>query len=262
MIAIHRAPPSVAYSPSNRRRPVASTSWSSVVTASSPRSATSRPRASSRWYLSSRRSAACTISASAASRRSASPPRRSSVSNVQSSPAWPSSAPTTSNGIASAGSASAGANRNSASGSTKRLMSQAEAMRSTCGRGRVTQRRPRSAPRGAGGAGAGAARRPPRPAALERVEEPPIALGEAAVVVVARVVEQAPQRLRRHVLDAVHLEQRRLAAVALDLLVEPLELLVALRGEGEHPDRVLQRDRAERAEAAPGAHAPARGLGG
>src|SRR3989338_6978440 len=45
------------------------------------------------------------------------------------------------NGTAPAGSASSGAKTNSASGSTKRLTSQADAIRSTCGRGRVTQRR-------------------------------------------------------------------------------------------------------------------------
>src|SRR5947209_18441377 len=74
------------------------------------------------------------------------------------------SAPRTSNGIPWREASAASANANFASGSQKRLMSQAEAMRSMCGRGRVTQVLPRAGsdvrwrPPGARG-GASAARR-------------------------------------------------------------------------------------------------------
>jgi hypothetical protein len=72
-----------------------------------------------------------------------SPNRLTSVSNVQSSPWWPKSAPSTSNGIPLRAASAASANANVASGSQKRLMSHAEAMRSMCGRGRVTHVLPR-----------------------------------------------------------------------------------------------------------------------
>ena len=62
---------------------------------------------------------------------------------VQSSPWWPRSTPAMSKGMASAGSWSGGAKANSASGSTKRLMSQAEAIRSIQSRSRVAQVRER-----------------------------------------------------------------------------------------------------------------------
>src|SRR5262249_15814313 len=57
-----------------------------------------------------------------------------------------------SKGMAPAGTSSGGAKTNSAAGSRNRLMSHADAMRSTWGRGRVAHRR---AWRGAGGGGRG-----------------------------------------------------------------------------------------------------------
>src|SRR5712691_1126162 len=210
----------------------------------------------------------------AASLRSRSPDRRSRVSNVQSSPWWPNSAPATSKGMASAGISSAGAKRNSASGSMKRLMSQADAMRSTWGRGRVVQRhrglalalpwRRETHLHGLAGALGLALGRSveeidiakpvhfaaepaqllgePRPAALE---EPPIALGQRGIVGIARFLEEPDHVGLLHVLDLVHLEQGGLTAVLLDLLGEPLKLLVAVGGEGKEIGRALDGHRAQ-----------------
>jgi len=69
----------------------------------------------------------------------------------------------------------------------------------------------------------------PRPAALEQL---PVALGEGRVVLVAGLLEQAHHVRPLHVLDPVHAEQGGLAPVALDLLREPLKLLVVVRRVG------------------------------
>src|SRR5207245_1781229 len=67
----HGRSPIVEYSPSNRVRPCASASWSSLMAAKRPRRTRSRPRASSRGNFPSRRSASWTIWAMEASRRRA-----------------------------------------------------------------------------------------------------------------------------------------------------------------------------------------------
>src|SRR5438094_891479 len=92
--------------------------------------------------------------------------------------------------MASFGNSAGGANTNTACGSMKRLISHAEAMRSTWGRGRVTQ--------------------------------------------------------------------RRLASVSLDVLREPLEVLVAVRRVGEQVGGALEGDGPERAEPSPHPNAQAR----
>ncbi len=179
-------------------------------------------------------------------------------------------------------------------------MSHAEAMRSTWGRGRVTQRRPLSAARSRGGAAPAGRARPeavrcldgfprpldfpaagrfeevdlgdpahlagepgqllgePRPAALEQLA---VALREGRVVLVASLLEQAHHVRLLHVLDPVHAKQGGLAAVALDLLGEPLELLVAIRRIGQEVGRAPERHRAEPSKPPPGADAQARGAG-
>ena len=68
-----------------------------------------------------------------------------------------------------------------------------------------------------------------RTAALEQLA---IALGQIRVVLIARVLKEADHIRRLHVLDAVHAQQRGVATVALDLLRQPLELLVAIRRVG------------------------------
>src|SRR5262249_28028340 len=76
----------VAYRPSKRAMPWPRTWWSSDEAASRARTATSMPRASSRGYFPSRRSASWTISESRLRRRSRRLARFTRVSNVQSSP--------------------------------------------------------------------------------------------------------------------------------------------------------------------------------
>ena len=89
------------------------------------------------------RSRSCTIAPTRARAGSCMPKTTESVSNVQPSPWWLKSTPNMSNGIASPGTASRSAAKpNRACGSTNRRISQADAMRSTPGRGRVTQSRP------------------------------------------------------------------------------------------------------------------------
>ena len=105
--------------------------------ASSPAAcgARSRPRRCRRPARSRRGAAAASV---------ASPNSSTMTSKVQSSPRWLQNTPSMSKGVASNRSAtpstSAGAtNRNTARGSTKRRISQGQAMRSTFGRARVTQ---------------------------------------------------------------------------------------------------------------------------
>ena len=93
-----------------------------------------------------------------------------------------------------------------------------------------------------------------RPAALQKL---PVPLGEGGVVLVARLLEQAHHLRLRHVLDAIHAEQCRLAPVTLDLLGEPLELLVPVGRVGEEVGRAPERHCAQPPEPPPGAHAQA-----
>jgi len=75
---------------------------------------------------------------------------------------------------------------------------------------------------------------------------------------VAHLLEQADELRLLHVLDAVDPEQGRVAAVTLDFLGEPLELLVAVARVGKQIGPALQGNGPERAEPAPRAHAQAR----
>jgi AcrR family transcriptional regulator len=95
----------------------------------------------------------------------------------------------------------------------------------------------------------------PRSPALEHLE---VAIGQDGVVLVARLLEEANDVGLLHVLDTIHAEQGGFAAVALDLLGEPLELLVAVGGIGQQIGRALERHRAEHPQTAPGAHPQAR----
>src|SRR5216683_3632936 len=96
----------------------------------------------------------------------------------------------------------------------------------------------------------------PRPAPLEELA---VAIREVRVVLVARFLEEAYDVGLRHVLDALDAEQGGVAAVTLDLLGEPLELLVAVGRVGEQIRPALERHRAQHAQAAPRAHPQARG---
>jgi hypothetical protein len=58
--------------------------------------------------------------------------------------------------------------------------------------------------------------------------------------------------------DLLDADQRGVAALALDLLRQPLEVLVAVRRVRQQVRRALQRDGAEAAQPAPHAHAQAR----
>src|SRR3989454_12833208 len=67
--------------------------------------------------------------------------------------------------------------------------------------------------------------------------------------------EQRAPLLVGHVLDALHVDERRLAADRLDLLHEPLEELRRLRGLRQDPRRAAQADGAHALELAPHADA-------
>jgi hypothetical protein len=76
--------------------------------------------------------------------------------------------------------------------------------------------------------------------------------------VVAGLLELAHHVRLLHVLDAVDAQQGGLAAIALNLLREPLELLVPVRGVGQEVGRALERHRAQPSKPPPGAHPQAR----
>jgi len=80
--------------------------------------------------------------------------------------------------------------------------------------------------------------------------------------VVARLVEQARDVLPVDVFDLLDANQRRLPALALELLRERLELSVPRRGIRQEVRRALERPGAERSEPAPDTDAEARGVGG
>ena len=94
--------------------------------------------------------------------------------------------------------------------------------------------------------------------AIEALQDLAIPRGQLAVVVVPRLVEQALDLLRAHVLDLLDADERGVAALALDLLREPLEVLVPLRRVGQKVCGALQRHGAQRPQPPPDAHAQAR----
>ena len=86
---------------------------------------------------------------------------------------------------------------------------------------------------------------------LEALGDLAVACGERPVLLLPRLLEAADDLGARHVLDLVHVQQRRLAPALLHFLREPLELLEVLRRERQDVDRLLQRHRPERAELPP-----------
>ena len=94
--------------------------------------------------------------------------------------------------------------------------------------------------------------------ALEALEQLAVARGELPVLPVARLVEEPQHVVRRHVLDLLDPNEGGVSALPLDLLGEPLEVLVPLRHVRQQVGRPLQRHRAEGPQAAPHAHAQAR----
>ena len=83
--------------------------------------------------------------------------------------------------------------------------------------------------------------------AVETLEHLAVPRGELTVVVIARLVEEPQDVGRTQVLDLLHAHQRGVAALALDLLGQPLEVLVALRCVGQQVGRALQGHRPQRA---------------
>jgi hypothetical protein len=71
-------------------------------------------------------------------------------------------------------------------------------------------------------------------------------------------VEESQHVGRSHVLDLLDADEGGVPAVPLDLLGQPLEVLVALRRVRQQVGGPLERDGAERAEAAPHSHAQTR----
>src|SRR5437867_1429487 len=97
---------------------------------------------------------------------------------------------------------------------------------------------------------------------VEALQHLAIARRELSVVLIARLVEHPLHVLGADVLDLLDPDERGLPALALDLLREPLEVLVLLRRVGQEIRGALQRHRAERAQSAPHTDAEARGRGG
>src|SRR5262245_38138646 len=93
---------------------------------------------------------------------------------------------------------------------------------------------------------------------VEALEDLAVARRELAVIVIAWLVEHSPQVLGADVLDLLDPDQRGLAALALDLLGEPLEVFVSLGRIGQEIRGAFERHRAERPQPAPYAHAEAR----
>ena len=93
---------------------------------------------------------------------------------------------------------------------------------------------------------------------VEALQQPAVSHREVPVVLVARLVEEPQDVGRTQVLDLVDAHERRLASVSLDLLREPLEVLVAVRCVGEQVGGALEGDGPERAEPSPHPNAQAR----
>src|SRR5213595_485375 len=94
---------------------------------------------------------------------------------------------------------------------------------------------------------------------IETLEQLAVARGQVLVVLVARRVEELEHLGRADVLDLLHAHQRGVAAVALDLLSEPLKVLVPIRRVGQEVRGALERDGAQRAQPPPDPHTQARG---
>src|SRR2546426_11570999 len=90
---------------------------------------------------------------------------------------------------------------------------------------------------------------------VELSEDLPAAVHDGLILDGAGLVEQRAHLLVGHVLDARHVDERRLAADRLDLLHEPLEELRRLRGLRQDPRRAAQADCAHALELAPHADA-------
>src|SRR5262245_36611904 len=93
---------------------------------------------------------------------------------------------------------------------------------------------------------------------VETWQHPPVARGELPVVTVARLVEQPEHVAGTHVLDLLHPNQCRLAALSLDLLRQPLKVLVALGSVRQQIGRAFQRHRPEGSKPPPDPHPKAR----
>jgi hypothetical protein len=76
---------------------------------------------------------------------------------------------------------------------------------------------------------------------LEALEDLAIARGKLPIVEIARLVEQAEYVVLADVLDLLDADQRRFSALALDLLGEPLKVLVPLRRIRQQVGGALER---------------------
>ena len=98
--------------------------------------------------------------------------------------------------------------------------------------------------------------------AIEGLEELSVAPSKMAVLRIAGLVEQSNDFARAHVFDLLDAEERRLAPRPLNLLGQPLEVLVVVRSVGKEVDRPLEGDGTDRAQPAPHPHAQARRIRG
>ncbi len=94
--------------------------------------------------------------------------------------------------------------------------------------------------------------------ALEALQQAPVPHRKLPVLAVTGLVEELQHVTRADILDLLHPDEGGLAAVPLDLLREPLEVLVPLRGVREQVRRPLERHRSHRPQAPPDAHAQTR----
>src|SRR5262249_13465295 len=94
---------------------------------------------------------------------------------------------------------------------------------------------------------------------LQGIQDLSIPQGELSIVLVAWPLEEPEDLGRAHVLDLLDANERRLSALALDLLGQPLEVLVALRCVGQQIGRALEGNGAEGTQSPPDAHAEPRG---
>src|SRR5207237_9829637 len=93
---------------------------------------------------------------------------------------------------------------------------------------------------------------------VARLKQFAVALSKSAILGIADLVEQLNDLLRAHVLDLLDAEECRLAPRPLNLLGQPLEVLVVVWAVGKEVDGTLERDGTDRPEPAPHPHAQAR----
>src|SRR4029453_17083638 len=93
---------------------------------------------------------------------------------------------------------------------------------------------------------------------VEALQHPAVARAELTVVTVARLVEQPQHVPGTHVLDLLHSNQCRLAALSLDFLRQPLKVLVAFGSVRQQIGRAFQRHRPEGSKPSPDPHPKAR----